>query len=410
MLEGLDKVDWKSIKNMFRTAERIPELLREILLPNTNQLHIFLQIESLICDYNGDPVPAMPMLPTLPFLFELLTYEEFTLKAYLLNFLGKVLMEGSEHLHMKTTNDFMRKCIDLIKSKESLYVQFLEDESLAIRFSAISVLSHLSVSNDTLRMVVFQANNDANRDLQVLTARYLVEFALAKDDSDTLFQEIVSMLYRKFSSETHPPYQALLAFGLLKLLKEKACEEAINILIESTEDRTRFDLPQQASWMKDHHLEYTYWDIGQSDYQIIALFYECGQEVGYPALFEIMKLRKDREFWRGQYLISGISHLKLCIAVLDLLFDKSYYSVTYPSCRDRKERYQVKFYRNREQMSEWDVLPIQITMAQQHEFLIWLVDIEPFWEKDHNLLVWYGLPASHDGLRKFLKKYSGTIE
>ncbi len=410
MFQGLDNVDWNSIKNMFRTAERIPELLHGILLPDTNQLHLLLEIQRLICDYNGDRVPAMPMLPTLPFLFELLNYERFEPKAYLLNFLGLVIMEGSEYLDEKTSNDFMTQSIDLIKSQESLYVTFLLHDSQAIRFGAISVLNYLSVSDETLQAVIEMAESDKSSDVRSFVSWYLVEFVLRKNSiSDILYQRVIALLHQQFSTELNAKYKIQRAYGLLKLQKQNVDKTIIEAIVKylSNNDVIKWVYNARTEWMLHDDLWHTHWDIPVSAYIIFELLYECGVDVGFKALFGILKARQHDRFWYSRELSLQDKNALVCVALLDLLFEKSYYAMRQTHFSKHQDEYRFHLERGRKTISVWDVPKIsQLTKHEQYEFLIWLLEVENFWEYPTDLLEWYGLPASRDKLRQFVVKHA----
>jgi hypothetical protein len=140
-------------------------------------------------------------------------------------------------------------------------------------------------------------------------------------------------------------------------------------------------------------------------YDFGTVIYRCGFDFVYPELFRFLKFNKMTSVW--SYDIQN-SYISLYCAMLDMLFDKSYY------VREKyhfhkttiKDKTVISLYEVGKRLSKSDISMIDVLNLQQREFLTWLVDDDRFWEKDHNLLVWYGLPASRDGLRKFVEKYS----
>ena len=84
-------------------------------------------------------------------------------------------------------------------------------------------------------------NNDPDEDVQILVARHVIEFILSNQDLDQiLYSEAIALVLRKFNDTTELPHRGMLAYGILKLLKDKSPIQAINILVDSWIQREEF--------------------------------------------------------------------------------------------------------------------------------------------------------------------------
>ena len=413
MLDGLDKVDWGAVDNYWIKESgidptQIPVMLRQLLSKDSETRQYALAELDLQLTHEDYYIPNPLMLQTLPFFFELLDYDQFQEIASVLDLLGIVLMESSFYSESQPFDgdDLISQYCQYIKSQTAIFHKLFTNESPAIRCSAIGVWSHLPVSDDTIRTVLNHVIDDPDKDLQVFTARYVVEFVRSKGEiNDVLFQEVVDVLLWKFSVEAYPPYQALLAYSVLKLQKENISIQVITTLIQSLKKHEVYKL-QKVSWMVKDFLGFTHIDFPAKSYHIITMLYECGLKFAYRPLLEILSLYKSEEIVPEKYDEFHPSTTRLYLALLDLMFNTTFYKELF----HRLDIVWSTILDDFKPIPDNDDPIVTIINSEQLEFLTRLLDDEYFWARDHNLLVWYGLPASRETLREFVVKSSRTIE
>ncbi|GEM_PF-7026216 len=154
-------------------------------------------------------------------------------------------------------------------------------------------------------------------------------------------------------------------------------------------------IPDDSLFTTQERLKY--FDLSQKIYRINS----CGKEIARPALFHILKYNRDQVNWYdGNYVYH--EPLRIYIYILDYLFFKDHVQ--------RGNRFRIEWVEKKidPPTSYWDKkLSSEVTTlnSYQHEFLVWLLNDDRFWEHEHNLLVWYGLLASRDKLRQLVAKH-----
>jgi hypothetical protein len=247
MLEGLDKIDWSAVKVFSRDRidpTQIPIFLRKLLSDDKEVRRYYLDaLESELIFNEIGHLPNEAMIPTLPFLFELLRSNEFQEKAKTLAFLNHVSWEssGSVTNRLYDGDDLISQYFRFFENNCDVLIQLITDESRIVRLNGISAWSHVSVDDDTFERVFKMINNDPDEDVQILVARHVIEFILSNQDLDQiLYSEAIALVLRKFNDTTELPHRGMLAYGILKLLKDKSPIQAINILVDSWIQREEF--------------------------------------------------------------------------------------------------------------------------------------------------------------------------
>ncbi len=94
MLEGLDKVDWRSLAHAYGSAGDVPDLVRALAFGEKNEREEAL--ESLYCNifHQGSRYQATPY--AVPFLLELISFKDRPDKCALVYFLVNLALGFEE--------------------------------------------------------------------------------------------------------------------------------------------------------------------------------------------------------------------------------------------------------------------------------------------------------------------------
>jgi hypothetical protein len=151
MLEGLDKINWKSYG-----AEYIPDLIRGLASPDQKtfggaygQLEWILAPWELGADENYDDFEiqkrlegGIPQLVT-PFLIELIQMDGVTYKEWILTFLHDLSFYPQLKLQTEFSQEQARKIFELVLEGMPIYQMLLNDSDPKLKRGAQAVIAQL---------------------------------------------------------------------------------------------------------------------------------------------------------------------------------------------------------------------------------------------------------------------------
>lgn len=88
MLEGLDRIDWKLLNHAYGPADDVPDLIRALVWPDEPTWHPAIEDLGYTIYHQGTVYEATAY--AVPFLIELLLYEEIVCRGEILNLLGLI--------------------------------------------------------------------------------------------------------------------------------------------------------------------------------------------------------------------------------------------------------------------------------------------------------------------------------
>jgi hypothetical protein len=163
MLDSLEKIDWHNYSHHFGTAEDLPELLKKLLTAPSEPIPLYPEAEnSFLQSQKETPIAILylklfhqdavynAVIPTIPFLLELLTYDVVQNKADILRF----LYEGARSwtsvrakaVKDKELWDFLaveREAYALISQGKELYLKLKNNNDPDVRLLASRMLTLL---------------------------------------------------------------------------------------------------------------------------------------------------------------------------------------------------------------------------------------------------------------------------
>lgn len=401
MLEGLDKVDWvllqqEQIKSRYYyhgNSTNIPKILPKLWNGGIeNDLFDLFEAMSIVSGLT----PAT--IITLPFLLQLALHDNCNWRLDILDLLNVMLKKNPKREGRWLTDDYLgNKFYEVMEDQEAYLLRLLLDRSPAIRYKTLDILQHLrgEYNANILQILWTTLENETDQRQRIYTIKYMTSFSKfyrAKVHLPELHEKLISRLFAELHTTKSNYLKTLLAYSIISVLNTSAPPTAVKILVDSIVQAQLYcpDDPSLTKW-DSYYLKMD---------NKVDLLYATGKTLARPALFHILKYAEFDIDWSAQDYIY-LSNFKIYVAVLDCLFYQDYFTRGKRILVCDRNTFGITLKTRYKQI-------IKVAKLDEHqlEFLSWLVNDDHFWSKDHNLLVWYGLPALREGLRQFLKKHT----
>lgn len=254
MFEGLDNVDWESIKStntLGKSPGTIPIHLRKMLSDDKEVRKYYWNLLTFTLTFNelGHlPEPALQL--TLPFLFELLESDVFQENAWILFFLFMVLDDSRDHSY----NDMVKHFREYLENRITLIRQLTTDSNLATRFSALDILQELldsekSFIDYTLKLI----SAETNFSFKVYTVAYVAMYISRKKFIDTPEGFQTRTLLRQILTEAvSKPHKGAIAYSAVQFLNMRLSPTLVDILRDWQTNPQEYEIESDVAWYEDY--------------------------------------------------------------------------------------------------------------------------------------------------------------
>ena len=253
MLEGLDKVDWSSLRHAYGTAEDVPGLIRGLTSPSPDERRAAIYELYGNLWHQGTIYEATPR--AVPFLIELAASEKTPDRHEILSYLG-TLANGSSYAHahrdiMKLSQEefsvqlnrelsWVNQTRTAVKSGEALYLTALRSNEHPTCCAAAYVLSCFPEEGDRY-WTPLRARFEAARDdelvrcgIAILTKEFSARRAADIDWLAAMFEQEDSAAVRialavSIAHFGQPPRDDILQFLTDNLLTDNEIEQRYHI-------------------------------------------------------------------------------------------------------------------------------------------------------------------------------------
>jgi tetratricopeptide (TPR) repeat protein len=407
LLAGIDGVGWRGLRHAYGPAEDVPDLLRLLLSDEADMRGDALRALYSNIWHQGTVYQASAYV--VPFLLRMLADQRTPGRLSVLHLLSS-LATGNSYLAVHHREDGTRtnwrkllaekgEDFDTALQAELGWVQaannavaegidllfaLLDDADAGIRQQALATIALLPGRAD---VSVPRLPTTDDPPLRTGIVRALHDLMDDSRASQRLFAELLR-------NDEPEAIRLIAAVALLTRAHDRAPEEAIHVVLGALRElgafRHPFDAPAEDKAARQELIDrfYPAWGRGPLDFSLHALSALEG-ELARAALLQAIRLLHDAD-----------DADKAAHTLLDLGFNlnqRTAASMAY-SCDKQTGRRKIDYFG----ASIPSLHQAEELTAAQREILATLVDHEPLWEHQSNLLKLYGLPVERDAVRDLL--------